>query len=291
MSYLKGWLILDLMANVPCGLFKAIPQKPSADDIKNILHLNFAYIPRIYVIFLFFKLVRIRKAKPLYIKFLKKIGLGVDSLNLGVTLWTLLLILHILACFWGTSASFNLSSNQNWIFKAGIQDESVTSKYVTCLYWASYTVITVGYGDIIPQNSYETLLACAVFLLGVALFSYSLSTLANQFASLSISVSKRKNRENLIESMNKLYGIPDGLINKIKFYFSHSETVISISQDYEIHTILRILPPNLKTQLTLFLYQDAIIRIPFLQMRDQMFYLNYLDRLTPVKFSSDMILL
>jgi hypothetical protein len=54
---------------------------------------------------------------------------------------------------------------------------------------------------------------------------------------------------------------------------------------------LKVLPPFLKTNLALFLYQDAIREIPFLQNRDQMFYLNFLDRLIPLKFKKDTVIL
>ena len=182
--YLFTWFPLDCIALMPVGLFKALPNQPSSDDLHNFLVFNYAYIPRFYVMFLGFKLIRIRKAKQTLVKLARRWGMGVDKRKLMVTVWTLLLILHLIACFWGTAASFNLDSNQNWIFQAGIQDESIVYKYVTCLYWAAYTTITVGYGDILPRNFFETALTCLIFVIGVALFSYSLSTLANQFANL-----------------------------------------------------------------------------------------------------------
>lgn len=76
-----------------------------------------------------------------------------------------------------------------------MQDEGVFYSYLTSLYWASVTIITVGYGDILPQNSWETSLVCVIFVIGVAMFSYTLSALANQFSELSKSHSKRVNRD------------------------------------------------------------------------------------------------
>ena len=173
-----------MIACIPFGLFKVIPREGGHDELFNFITFNYAYIPRIYVICLIFKLARIRKAWSVLRKVAKKLGAGIDKTNLTVTLWSLLLILHLIACFWGAAASFNLSSNLNWMFVANIEDQSIFSKYLTSLYWASTTIITVGYGDILPRNVYELTLTCFILLIGVVLFSYSLSTLANQFASL-----------------------------------------------------------------------------------------------------------
>ncbi len=52
-----------------------------------------------------------------------------------------------------------------------------------------------------------------------------------------------------------------------------------------------MLTPSLKGQLTLFLYRDAIQRVPFLQGREPKFYLEYLDKLEPVKFQKETVML
>lgn len=131
-------------------MFKAFPGEPSLDDFKNFVSFNFAYIPRFYIICLALKLFRIRTTEKYLVSFLKRRGTAVDAINLTLTIWSLILILHMIACFWGVAGSFNLSTNSNWIYSINMQDEDVFYKYITSLYWASVTIITVGYGDILP---------------------------------------------------------------------------------------------------------------------------------------------
>mmetsp|Transcript_44415 Transcript_44415/g.43086 ORF Transcript_44415/g.43086 Transcript_44415/m.43086 type:complete len:152 (-) Transcript_44415:1553-2008(-) len=52
-----------------------------------------------------------------------------------------------------------------------------------------------------------------------------------------------------------------------------------------------MLPLFLKTQLALFIYQEAIQAVPFLQHRPQLFYLTFLEKLVPVKFREGTLLL
>jgi hypothetical protein len=59
------------------------------------------------------------------------------------------------------------------------------------------------------------------------------------------------------------FGLSAEITKKIAYYFSHSESILSVSQDYEISKILKDLPPFLKTNLALFLYKEVIKDIPF----------------------------
>lgn len=65
------------------------------------------------------------------------------------------------------------------VFTAGI-----FTKYISSLYFAVVTCATVGYGDIIPKNSFELFWVLLVMLFGVSLFSYVLGDMASQFGEI-----------------------------------------------------------------------------------------------------------
>jgi len=54
--------------------------------------------------------------------------------------------------------------------------------------------------------------------------------------------------------------------------------------------LFEVLPAPLKIQLTRFLNKDAIERVPFLQGREELFYLNYLEKFKPMRFDRDDII-
>jgi voltage-gated potassium channel Kch len=57
----------------------------------------------------------------------------------------------------------------------GVADSFWVSQYITALYFATVTMITVGYGDILPANDTEMLFCIANMILASAVFGYSIN--------------------------------------------------------------------------------------------------------------------
>ena len=93
-------------------------------------------------------------------------------------------------------------------------------KYLNNLYWASVTIMTVGYGDIVPRNTDELIVACFVMLFGICLFTYNLSSLAQQFAE--------------IIKTNNMRGEVSLLINYYHSNFSNTNGPLSICITFQI---------------------------------------------------------
>jgi hypothetical protein len=98
---------------------------------------------------------------------------------LVMTFFNFMVIVHIIGCLWGAASQMNVATSDNWITAAGLQNEEPAIKYLASLYWAIVTSLTVGYGDILPTNTWEKIFAILVLMIGVAIFSYILSSLAN----------------------------------------------------------------------------------------------------------------
>ena len=65
--------------------------------------------------------------------------------------------------------------------------------------------------------------------------------------------------------------------------------VISLSKECGIDKMLEILPPNLKAEISEFLYKDAITKIKLLQNREKRFYSDFLFKFEPMSIRSDSI--
>jgi hypothetical protein len=77
-QYLKTWLIPEAICFFPVAYLRSVSklEDGSSDDIQNFLNLNFQRLPRLYIIFLFPKLLRARKILELWPWFLNYLDLG-----------------------------------------------------------------------------------------------------------------------------------------------------------------------------------------------------------------------
>lgn len=93
-------------------------------------------------------------------------------------------IAHWFACIWHLLAVYEESDYiVTWLKQAGLSDADWSERYITSIYWAITTMITVGYGDITPLTPPEKLYAIACMLLACGVFGYTMNRIGNIFQS------------------------------------------------------------------------------------------------------------
>ena len=242
----------------------------SLDDSQNFIQLKFERLPRFYRICRAIKLFRLYGLEKNIFEFLEKIKVPLNVIKMILIFIKLLLLVHIIACCWATSANFELNTNENWLFDQSVQDEDMYDKYMVAFYWAVVTTTTVGYGDVVPVNKFEIGLALIIIICGVAYYSYVIGNLSFLFASILGEKTEQARRKDQIKRILSVQNLPEELIERITVYKE------------EIDEIVAVLPTNLRAQILLVLYKDPISVIPCLKTKNPHFIIEYLPKLQPI---------
>ena len=94
-------------------------------------------------------------------------------------------IIHLFACGFYFTSFINISEYTNsWLAVAKIDTNEWLNGYMTSFYWATITIMTVGYGDITPQNSAERIFVTLAAIVGCGVFAFNVSTVGRIFENM-----------------------------------------------------------------------------------------------------------
>ena len=140
---------------------------------------HFSYFGNEFCLLFFMKIITLRKVlKKMTNRFqLNHQWKGVK--NLIYLFFVIVLINHLAACGWYYVGVYNASQNlsSSWIENKGLLNEPWQVKYMSSFYWSIVTVMTVGYGDIVPQNSTERFFCLFIILFGGMIFPFSINSI------------------------------------------------------------------------------------------------------------------
>ena len=101
--------------------------------------------------------------------------------DLLILFFVIIFIAHLAACGWYYVGILSNKEHypNNWIKTQNLLNQEWTIQYMSAFYWSIVTVMTVGYGDITPQNNLERLVCLFVILFGGMIFPYSINSIGS----------------------------------------------------------------------------------------------------------------
>lgn len=131
-----------------------------------------------WIILIFF--LRANNIKTMIKTFENYIDFG-DFFELFCVIFKVVLIAHIYACVWHyiSYTSFKDDVKNTWLQEKNLTHANWEERYIYSFYWALTTMVTVGYGDITPQNLAEIIFCAFALLTGSLVFGYFLNRIGS----------------------------------------------------------------------------------------------------------------
>lgn len=179
----------------------------------------------------------------------RRIGLGMNPaiFRLGTLALWILLAAHLIGCAW-----------------IGLADERLIAdpvhEYVRALYWSITTVTTIGYGDITPRSTVQTIFTMFIQLFGAAVFSMIIANLASLVASIDGARTRHKEKLEKIGTFLSYKKIPRNLQKQVHDYFDY---LWESRRGFDERSVLEELPEPLRVNIAMEINQDMIAKVPF----------------------------
>ncbi|CAI2375652.1 unnamed protein product [Moneuplotes crassus] len=255
MNYLKGWLILDLIASFPFQFLDLLGAGTGGGQVNTIRKL--ARLPRLFRIF---RVLRILKLVKIIRKsaFLEKLTMNPGIMRLITTLIIVSILVHVYACLWFLQSKLSDHSPDTWVARYSYQDTEIKIQYLTAVYWSCQLLTTVGYGDFGVGNMTEIIMNIFWMIFGVAFYSFVIGNIQSIITKMDGDTEDLVNKLKALENFKKNTGLKNSVYIRIKKYLEQNYNDLKWTMAFD-----EFLPESLNDEILSHIYRDTICNITF----------------------------
>ncbi|KAM3132071.1 hypothetical protein pb186bvf_015815 [Paramecium bursaria] len=145
--------------------------------------------------------------------------LNASLLNLVKLICAILYFLHSFSCIWLYFGKYMTNLGyETWITNHNLQYSSFWLQYLEAFYYSTVTMISVGYGDVTPQNSLEKLLVIIFMFISCVQLSFTVGTVGEIINSLSHQIENTTEKIRTINKYMQRYKISYDLQYQVREY-------------------------------------------------------------------------
>ena len=238
-QYMRSWLLVDVAGTFPFdyvlqAVLSATMQDGPALQILRVLKLV--------------KMVRLLRTA----KFFARLNQLSRSERFSVfanviAIFKAIFLLTFTAHAMGSVFTMMLQDGPNWLnnYREGeLVDSDEYSRYIVALYWATVSLTTMGYGDVVPANTSERLFCIFVALIGGCVFSFCIGSISSLITEVKGTDHAYRSRVQAVAEYLDFRGISQGLKRRIRAHYAHSWMKSGVP--YEEEMVLGDLPPEMR---------------------------------------------
>lgn len=250
--YIRGWFLLDVSSSIPVSFL-------NVNEGRNMKSVKLIKFTRFFAI-----LKLVRTAKVFHILEESSFGEYFEERVFEYKLQSKMRIFQIVlaqlaCCHW--IACTMASCGGDFISSFLQEAKNLPDVYVPAFYWAMTTCTTVGYGDIVPKNVLERLVAMVAMCIGGIFFGIVTGTFSSIISSHDRTNSERLAKMEVVNSWLQRHNFSPPLRRKIRYYFK-SITNKKENCTREELAIIEELTSQLLTEVALVLIPEQVRAIP-----------------------------
>eukprot|EP01006_Ploeotia_vitrea_P047576 TRINITY_DN67142_c2_g1_i1.p1 TRINITY_DN67142_c2_g1~~TRINITY_DN67142_c2_g1_i1.p1 ORF type:complete len:1352 (-),score=700.20 TRINITY_DN67142_c2_g1_i1:69-4124(-) len=213
-----------------------------------------------------------------------KVSLGLLATKLLVLMFV---VAHWFACIFVAAAKFNTGSNDTWMEHFGYDDESSATQYVTALYWAFVSMLTIGYGDVTARTDIEKIVVICVIVIGTIFYAVIFGNITLLIATADAVNRRYRSKMDNMNEFIRLHEIPPHLSKRLREY---QQELWNIQKGFDMEAMLHDLPTSIRDELDQFLHAPLIESVPIFQDCEPAFITAIVSRLhTTICLEGDYI--
>jgi hypothetical protein len=231
--YVGGWFVIDICSTVPMDVITTAIGLGGGDKLR---------IVRVIRLLRLLKLARLLRASRIFKRWQTLLTIPFYLQSLLKYMMIIVVTGHWMACGWGIAEDMEDEGVYTW--KDKFSDNQVESDlmsaeefrtqtrpwdhYCAALYWSIMTLTGIGYGDIVPLNTFERNVVTFFMLVGGCCWTFVLGSMASVFTTVSADGNTFNARLDLLNQMLTERNLDQDLRLRIRnFYHQAREARVS----------------------------------------------------------------